>query len=69
MTQEERLIEYLQDNKTINPLRAWQDISIYRLSAYIHRLRKIGYNITTKRLSVINRYGEKCSVANYVLED
>ena len=68
-TQDERLIKYLQLHNTIDPLKAWHMLGIYRLSAVIHRLRKVGYNIVTERMKVQNQFGESCSVANYKLEN
>lgn len=65
-TQPERLLNYLIENKSIDPLKAWRELGIYRLSASVLRLRKEGYNITTERMHVVNQFGEKCKVANYI---
>ena len=67
MNQKQRLMEHLHLNKTINPLQAWSSLGIYRLSAQVHILRKEGWNIETKDLKVNNQFGEKCVVAEYVL--
>lgn len=37
--QKKRLLEYLQKHGTITPLEAWTQLSIYRLSDVIMRLR------------------------------
>jgi len=68
-TQDRRILKHLHMYNTIDPLRAWQLLGIYRLSAVIHRLRKVGYNIVTERMKVQNQFGESCSVANYRLEN
>jgi len=65
MTQEQRLLDYLRDNNEIDPLQAWQELGIYRLSAVIHRLRKQGHNIISNRKKVQNRFCENCNVARY----
>jgi len=65
MTQDERLLDYMRDNKHIDPLQAWQELGIYRLAACIHRLRKQGHNIISNRKKVQNRFGEVCNVADY----
>ena len=65
MTQDLRLLDYLIDNKHIDPLTAWKKLGIYRLSACIHRLRKSGYPITTKKKTVHNVFNENCVVADY----
>jgi len=65
MTQEQRLLDYLKDNNDIDPLQAWQELGIYRLSAGIHKLRKKGHNIISHRKTVYNSFGEPCRVALY----
>ena len=67
MNQEDRLLDYLETHKGINPLTAWQQLGIYRLSACVHTLRKRGNPIITERIGVDNRFNEKCNVAFYRL--
>lgn len=64
-SQNERLKEYLQVNKTINPMQAWQELGIYRLSGRVLDLRKRGMSIITDKCKVWNKYGEDCTVALY----
>ena len=64
-TQKTRLLEYLQKNRTINPLEAWSQLGIYRLGARVFDLRQDGYAIESGRQKVVNRYGEDCKVAQY----
>lgn len=66
-TQTQRLIKYLAENESINPLKAWSELGIYRLSDTVFRLRNEGYNILTEKLTVKNKFGENCTVANYKL--
>lgn len=66
-SQNERLKEYLQVNKTINPMQAWQILGIYRLSGRVLDLRKRGMNIITDDCEIKNRFGEDCTVALYRL--
>jgi hypothetical protein len=67
MSQASRLLDYLQVNKSIDPLKAWSELGIYRLGARIHDLKRAGYNIVTDRKKVYNRFGEPCNVAVYLL--
>jgi len=67
MTQKERLLNRLELS-SIDPITAWSELGIYRLSAVVLLLRQDGYNIRTERTPVCNRYGETCNVANYTLE-
>lgn len=47
MAQKEKVLEYLQQGKTITPVKAIAEFAVYRLAAIIHRLRDEGHNITT----------------------
>jgi hypothetical protein len=69
MSQDQRLLDYLRDNKQIDPLTSWKELGIYRLSSCIHRLRNQGWDIKTKRKVVENSYGESCVVALYEYTD
>ena len=68
MTQDERLLEHLERFNSVNPLEAWTQLGIYRLSACVHRLRNRGYKIKTDLVPVQNQFGETCHVAKYTLE-
>lgn len=63
----DRLINYLQENNTVNPMEGWKHLGIYRLAARVHELRSKGMNILTTRVKVLNQFGEECSVAQYEL--
>jgi hypothetical protein len=66
-TQNERLLEWLRANRTIDPLQAWTELGIYRLGARIYDLRRQGHFIINDTKKVANRYGEACRVAEYEL--
>lgn len=66
-TQMERVVQHLEDFKTITSREAFNDYGISRLSAIIWRLRKRGYVITTHRTYSLNRYGDKVNFATYEL--
>ncbi|WP_414631197.1 helix-turn-helix domain-containing protein [Alcanivorax jadensis] len=66
--QSERLLERLKLGP-VNPLQAWQELGIYRLSARVMDLREAGHNIITVPANVTNRFGENCRVAEYHLEN
>ena len=68
MTQVERLLEHLKVNRVINPLTAWTELGIYRLSAVIFLLRKAGYEIETNLVEVRNKFNEPVMFAEYKLE-
>ena len=68
MNQKERLLDYLKSKRKINPLQAWRELGIYRLSDTVLRLRKDGYDIKTETVKVKNKFKEVCHVAEYKLE-
>lgn len=68
-TQQGRLILYLERHGKIDPLQAWKELGIYRLSDTVYQLRKKGYDIGTRRKNVRNKFGEKCKVAEYFYAD
>jgi len=65
--QETRLLHYLESNKKISPMEAWTELGIYRLSDVVFKLRNKNYDIETERKSVLNRFDEPCSFAEYKL--
>lgn len=65
MTQQERLIKHFKKSKTIDPLRAWKNLGIYRLADCVYNLRKKGYAIETQAKKVKNSFNETCIVAEY----
>lgn len=66
MNQNQRVLEWLKRHKGITPLEAWVELGIYRLSDVIWKLRKY-YIIDTEEKVIINKFGEECRVAFYVL--
>lgn len=66
-TQAARFLAALLAGRQINPLLAWQDFGIYRVSDVVFRLRKLGWPVKTDDLAVDNRFGEECVVALYSL--
>jgi len=65
MTQQQRLINHFKKSKTIDPLRAWTKLGIYRLADCVYNLRKKGYAIETTDKKVKNTFNETCIVAEY----
>ena len=69
MTQCERVLKYMQDFGTINPLQAMGDLGVMRLAARVGDLRREGHQISRRMVAGKNRYGEAVSFAEYRLED
>ena len=69
MTQCERILKYMNDFGTINPMQALFDLGVMRLGARIWDLKKDGYQISKRMVAGTNRYGEAVSFAEYRLEN
>ena len=68
MTQNERVFDHLLTVGPIRPMTALNDLGIYRLASRINDLRKAGHKIKTKKVEVVNRWGESAYIAEYSLE-
>lgn len=64
-----RLLRFLRKNNSITSLQAINELGNTRLAATIFELRDQGYNIETKDMMALNRYGDKVKVAMYVLKE
>ena len=68
MSQNDRILDHLQTVGAIRPMTAWNDLGIYRLASRINDLRKAGHKIKTRKVEVVNRWGEAAYIAEYSLE-
>ena len=66
-TQQARLLGLLLQQHRCNPLKAWVRLGIYRTSAVVLVLRRLGWPVETGRFDVNNRFDEPCHVADYRL--
>lgn len=69
MNQCQRVLKYMRDFGSINPLEAVRDIGCMRLAARISDLREQGYPIVRRMKTGKNRYGKDVSFAEYYLEE
>ena len=65
MTQQERVLDYLQSGNTLTCLNAFNELGITQVASRIFELKEKGHPIAKRMTKVINRYNEKCSVAEY----
>lgn len=68
-TQEERVLQYIEDFGSITQIEALNDLGVMRLASRVSDLRKKGFPITSDMVAVNNRYGEKCFVKRYSLAE
>lgn len=69
MTQCERVLKYMEDFGSINPMQAMKDLGVMRLGARIFDLKKAGHRITRRTVTGRNRYGAPVIYAEYRLEE
>lgn len=69
MSQKERILEYLEKNKTITTLESVLKLGITDPQHYIMELRNEGYKITDKWINGTNRVGRKIRYKRYRLEE
>lgn len=69
MTQNERILRYLDENGSITQLEAMQEFGIYRLASRISDLKRQGFKIRREMVKGRNRYDEPTSFARYSLEE
>lgn len=67
--QRQRLLAYMQIHGGITQYEALERLSILRLASRISEIKKLGYPVKSQRVTVINKYGEKCRVSRYWLEE
>lgn len=68
MTQNERILQYMEDFGSISSLEAMQDLGVMRLASRISDLKKLGYRIESETVTDKNRYGEKIHYSRYFLK-
>lgn len=67
-TQNERILDYLEQFGSITQLEALRDLGIMRLASRISDLRRLGYPITSTMETVNNRFQEPCHIKRYRME-
>ena len=64
-TQNQKILDYLDEHDYITPLDAMNNFGCMRLAARIADLEERGHTFVRHRVMVKNRYGEACSVMAY----
>lgn len=67
-TQNERILQYMNEFGSITQLEALRDIGCMRLASRISDLKRLGYPIISEVEVVKNRYGEKSHIKRYRME-
>lgn len=67
MSQKQRVLDYLNEGKTITSLDAFYELGITRISAVVYNLKRDGHHLIKENVTVMNRYGEPCTIARWSL--
>tara|TARA_R110001592_G_scaffold147583_2_gene372050 strand:+ start:1108 stop:1311 length:204 start_codon:yes stop_codon:yes gene_type:complete len=67
MTQQKRILHWLQAGHRLTRLNAWNDLGVLEAPARISELRSKGHLIKTKMVAVESRYGETVKIAEWSL--
>ena len=67
-TQAQRVLDYMRVFGSITQLEALNVIGVMRLASRISDLKRQGYSIDSKMITVKNRYGENCRIKRYSLQ-
>lgn len=67
MTQQDRILDFLNSGQKLTRLNAWSRLGILECPARISELRAQGHPIQTKMITVRNRYGENVRIAEWSL--
>ena len=64
-TQNERILDYIEEFGSITQLEALRDLGVMRLASRISDLKRLGYPIVGRSVTVQNRFEEPCRVMRY----
>lgn len=67
-SQKKRLMAFFKTGRKITCLEALEELGIYRLSARISELKKIGVPINQERIQRINRFEQDVRIMRYWIE-
>lgn len=69
MTQNERILDYINEFGSITQYEALRDLGVMRLASRISDLRRMGYPIQSELVAVKNRFDETCRVKRYRIKE
>ena len=66
-TQNQRILDYMDEFGSITQIQALNDLGVMRLASRVSDLKRQGYPITSNTVAVKNRYNETCYIKQYSL--
>lgn len=68
MNQRKQILEFINENGSINPIEALEQIGCFRLATRVFELKQMGYPIKTRQHKYKNAKGQNKRYAVYYLE-
>ena len=69
VTQNQRVLDYMQEFNGITQLEALRDLGVMRLASRISDLRRKVHPIVSEVVTVKNRFEEECRIKRYRLKE
>lgn len=69
MTQNERIIDYLERYGSITPFEAFADLGITKLATRISEMTRDGIEFEREKVTGVNRFGDRCHFMRYKLKE
>lgn len=69
VTQNQRILNYIEQFGSITQLEALRDLGVMRLASRISDLRKQGHKIVSEIVPVKNRFEEQCHIKRYRFDE
>jgi hypothetical protein len=67
-THKQRVLDAMQNGRTISPWYAINELGNTRLAATIHSLKQDGHDISSEIVEGVNKFGDKIRYSKYKLE-
>ena len=67
MSQNGRIIDYMQKNGSITAMDAMNDLGVMRLASRVHEIKESGIGVERVMQEGVNRFGEVTKFARYFL--
>lgn len=69
MTQTDRILWHLNEARTITPMEALKLYGCFRLAARISEIKDLGYEVESKMVSAVNRFGDDIRFKMYWINE
>lgn len=68
MSQNQLIIQYLKEHKSITSYESFTELFVTRLASRIFDLKRLGYEFDEENITMKNRYGTSTTFKKYILK-